>query len=122
MARAKASLVVNRTENSDVWTPAEASLTLTTDLATTAVVNVGGRCTGRIRNRSGGALTLTFYEADSQEGEAALCRDEDGGSCAKTLADNESWPIPSGIAGVEWLVILSSGAAAAGLVTMVIWR
>jgi len=122
MARAKAALVVNRAENSDVWTPAQASLTLTTDLATTAVVNIAGRCVGRIRNRSGGALTFTFYEADTQEGEAALCRDEDGGDCAKTLADNESWPLPSGLSGCEWLIILGSGAAAAGLVTLVIWR
>lgn len=101
----------------------KASLNLTAADSTTAAVYVGGRCLGRIRNRTANPITVSFYELEDDGGEpfagsALAAYDEDGQAIAsKTIPAWGSMQWPNGLAGVEWAVIrLSTGTGVVGIV------
>jgi hypothetical protein len=90
---------------------ASVDLALTDDAATTAVVQMAGGPFGRIRNTSGGAVTITFYDATSAEGTALAVLDEDNVAISDfVVANNSSRKLPEGLAGVEYLILKASAA------------
>ena len=63
---------------------------------------------GRIINRSGGAVTITFWECETRTGTYVVC--EDVSSLA--VSNNSSKEIPAALFGSRWLkAVLSSGTA-----------
>lgn len=99
----------------------KATLSLTASDSTTAVVRIGGLPFGRLKNVSGGSITLTFKELHLDEGEDPTTdgtvvdlEDEDTATNVYTwtLANNRSRQLPTSLAGVDWLLIkLSTGTA-----------
>ena len=87
---------------------------ITTDADTTATMYVGGLIPWRIINESGGAATLTFYDARTLDGNELTLYDQDDVAVpAITIGDDESMEIPTGISGCTWLVV-KGGSAASG--------
>lgn len=123
LVRTEAVLTASNPPNMNMWVPAVADLdNLTADADTTNIVNTGGRCVGRLRNESGGSITVTFYEASSETGNELTMYDQDGVAVAAvTLADDTSHELPTGISGAEWLIVkLSTGTASD--VSLILWR
>lgn len=88
---------------------------VTTDADTTAVMYVGGLIPWRVINETGGAVTLTFYDARSINGnEFGLVDQDDVAIPSITVGDDESQELPSGMAGCTYLVV-KGGSAADGL-------
>lgn len=86
------------------------SITASSD--TTVAIYMGGLIPWRIMNESGGAVTVTLYDAKTINGTALSPKDADGiAPAAITLADDESRELPPGYSGVTWLVIVGSAAA-----------
>ena len=94
---------------------------VTTDADTTATMYIGGLIPWRVINETGGAVTLTFYDARSAAGnEFALVDQDDVAIPSITVGDDESQELPSGMAGCMYLVV--KGGAAADGVTLVCKR
>jgi hypothetical protein len=94
---------------------------ITTDADTTATMYIGGLIPWRVINETGGAVTLTFYDARSADGnELALVDQDDVAIPSITVGDDESQELPSGMAGCMYLVV--KGGAAADGVTLVCKR
>lgn len=94
---------------------------VTDDEDTTASIVLGGLLPWRIVNESGGAATLTFYDAIAPDGTALAAYDEDGVAvAAMTIADDASEQCPTGLSGCTYLVV--KGAAAADGFTLVCRR
>ena len=85
---------------------------VTTDADTTAVMYVGGLIPWRVINETGGAVTLTFYDSRSVNGnEFALVDQDDVAIPSITVGDDESQELPSGMAGCTYLIVKGGGAA-----------
>ena len=85
---------------------------ITTDADTTATMYVGGLIPWRVINETGGAVTLTFYDSRSINGnEFALVDQDDVAIPSITVSDDESQELPSGMAGCTYLVVKGGGAA-----------
>ena len=83
-----------------------------TDADTTAVMYVGGLIPWRVINETGGAVTLTFYDSRSVNGnEFALVDQDDVAIPSITVGDDESQELPSGMAGCTYLIVKGGGAA-----------
>jgi len=89
------------------------TLSLTASEATTEAVFVGGLPLGRIHNNSGGALTISIYDALTLSGTANVMYDEDGVQVGPiTVPNGASYQMPSGAVGMTWCVlVLSTGTA-----------
>jgi hypothetical protein len=87
---------------------------ITTDADTTAVIYMAGLIPWRLHNESGGAVTVTLYDAGEKDGAELTIYDVDNQPIAAfSVADGGSVDI-SDAAGVLHLVI-KGGAAASGL-------
>jgi hypothetical protein len=87
------------------------SFSVTTSTDTTAVFYCGGAIPLRLLNNSGGAITLTIYDAVTLNGVANDVKDEDGMAWGPfTLADGESRALPSGGMGITYAVVKGSAA------------
>ena len=85
---------------------------VTTDADTTATMYIGGLIPWRVINETGGAVTLTFYDARSANGnELALVDQDDVAIPSITVGDDESQELPSGMAGCMYLIVKGGGAA-----------
>ena len=85
---------------------------ITTNADTTATMYLGGLLPWRIINESGGAATLTFYDARTLDGNELTLYDQDDVAVPSlTIGDDESMECPSAMAGCTWLVIKGGGAA-----------
>jgi hypothetical protein len=89
------------------------TLSLTNSAATTETVYCGGLPISRIYNTSGGALTITIYDASTRDGTACTTYDEDGVAVAAlTVPNNSSCQLPSSLSGMTYcIMVLSSGSA-----------
>lgn len=117
------TLTLTDTGNKGIGVIGKATLNLTAVDSTTATLYVGGRCLGRIRNRTAGTLTITFYELEDVDGEpyvgSGLRAYEEDGSviAAVAIPAKASIAWPSGLAGCEWVLMkLSSGTGEVGVV------
>lgn len=86
---------------------------LTASEGTTTPICMAGWTHGRILNISGASITVTYYDARTAGGNALTTYDEDAVAvAAQTVPNNASMALPSGLAGVTWLIpVLSSGTA-----------
>ena len=117
VARTQASLVVanglgmadGNTFEGIIAHALDFAITASTD--TTVAIYCAGAIPWRLVNNSGGPITVTLYDALTQNGVANDLTDSDGGAVpTRVMADHESWEI-TGAAGVTWLVIKGSAAA-----------
>lgn len=94
-------------------TPPIVNVGLTNDAGTTAAIAIEGRYPGRVRNTSGGPVTITFYDANSVDGTALATYDQDNTAVpAFTVADNASRELPLSLRSCKHLVpVLSTGSA-----------
>lgn len=98
-----------------------ADFAITTNTDTTSAMYLGGLIPWRVINESGGAATLTFYDATSVDGTALSLVDQDDVAVPSiTIGDDESQELPSAMAGCTVLVV--KGAAAADGFTIVCKR
>lgn len=87
---------------------------ITTDVDTTAVIYIGGLIPWRLHNESGGAVTVTLYDAGTKDGAELTIYDvDDQPIAAFSVADGGSVDI-SDAAGVLHLIV-KGGTAASGL-------
>jgi hypothetical protein len=98
-----------------------ADFSVTTSEATTVVIPLYGLIPWQISNESGGAATLTFYNALTLEGTALTPYDEDSVAVGTmTIGDDCSQQMPTALSGCTTLVIV--GAAAGDHFTLVCKR
>ena len=98
-----------------------ADFAITDSSDTTVACYLGGLIPWRIINESGGAVTLTFYDALEQDGTALAVQDQDAVAVGTlAVADDESSELPTALAGCTWLVIV--GASDADGLTLVCKR
>lgn len=112
-ARSEGKITFTETGNRYAGCHGTVELSLTNSATTTEAVYCGGLPLGRIYNNSGGAITVTMYDALSRDGTANAMVDEDGVAIsALTIANNTSYQLPSGTSGMTWcIMVLSSGSA-----------
>jgi hypothetical protein len=88
------------------------SFSVTTNAGTTAVIPLSGLIPWRIINEGDSSVTLTFFDALTEDGTALTTYDEDNAEIpAVVVADSSSRALPSGLAGCTFLVVTGSGAA-----------
>lgn len=117
MARTEYTFALN-SEGRGVGGAASINLAITDDAATTAVIKMAGCPFGRIRNESGGTITLTFYDATSKDGTALDLLDQDNVAAPNdsfVVTDDKSRELPDSIKGCEYLVIKGAAAYATGV-------
>lgn len=78
---------------------------------TTSAMFLGGLLPWRLINESGGALTFTLRSARALNGTALVPYDQDVGAVRTLLVpDDADIELPTGLAGISWLVVVGSGA------------
>ena len=94
------------------------TLALTDSVTTTGVLHYGNFSSGRIINCSGGAVTLTIYECETFNGEYAKCDDVGTAGALAAIEDNETFEIPTKLAGCLFLKFVLSADTASVVFTM----
>lgn len=88
------------------------NFSVTADSDTTCAIYVAGLIPWRLCNESGGALTFTLYSAYEEDGTAIAPYDQDVVAVPTiTLGDDCDCELPSGLSGIQWLVIIAGAAA-----------
>mgnify|MGYP006908207156 CR=1 FL=1 len=84
------------------------SVALTASLSTTPVIHFGPFRTGRILNRSGGAVTITVYECEEAQGTYVKCDDVGTAGALSAIDNNESLALPTALEGCNYLKFVAS--------------
>ncbi len=105
----------------------EASLSILENIANTCAILYAGLNGGRIRNASGGNLTVSFHEASSLDGEAFDVLSSAGVAQSEiVIPDQGSLLIPAACEGVEYLVLTTGLGTGTGTsedsgISIVVW-
>ena len=79
------------------------TLSVTDTLSTTPSISLENFSLGRIIGRTYPSIVLTVYEAETPQGEYALCSDVDDDGIMDAINDNESVALPTVLAGSRHL-------------------
>lgn len=84
---------------------------LTTSLATTGVIPVGGLNLARVIVPTGSSVTsLTFYSAATEDGAYQPCNTTAGAAITQTVAAAGDYELPAGLYGVRWVKAVANAA------------